>query len=1005
MNGYYEKKNIISIINLHLIALRKTANSSTNRRLVWLEIYSTCQRLKYSCSGDASFLSCLFESWLHSPDHSFEEIRMEVEKGLQLSMSTSLALALTTLNMICEGMSGSGIVRKYVPLLQDAWSSSLTGDTKQDPPGLPEIESTASTVCLCVVVVVRSWDGFRAVPSRDALHWTLLAIDKLKAMEQALGPLRNRLSSMVTLARIRALHASSPNGVPPLSSFSLHPALFTSLPPPAPHPQGTVGSDPCPSPSRYVINLQYFLTAPPWEQWLGLRCAQSLGLHRQAILAADLVAQESPTSFSCAWWMERAWSLLYIAVAKVIQHDRFAPHCPLLRDVTISEEDSRTILTMLANAMNSGGVVVDSMAFQIHYRTGVVKWLSGGAQRADKGESLSALLACAKLDPSYSPVYSFIGHYYSMVLRDQDRAVKCYVKALSMNPLDREAGLALSQLYIEGDDEKRALKLWTDVAVHTVVPFWSLCIKAHYHLCKEEYPEAVSGFQLALEVAPDEGSCWHGLGVAYAALRQHTSAHKALGRAVVILPDNVVVWKGLASSQRQLGLLSEALESYDHVLRLAPDDTLALKGGADVCLSLCYERYTVGWHAGAARSLSDGIERLERAMAVSGSRKWRCLWKLLGDLCTFSHFLGPSEFSTDDWDVDALVMPEYRGVTALLRRGEVAYRSLLELCLDEQSRAEAWYDIGCNLYHQAHVWALSRGQGSGMLSSASLLLSEVPRKLMTSAAEAFASGLRAQPLHTACWNGLSLCAVDNRALRYLAALRATQTGQSPAAMLNLHQFFSVSDHPRQDLAQHCFGVLQLMEPNPLSWVALGVSFEMGQRRKPGGAGMGTAGEVACGSALDAYQAALEIAKPTDALLGAAISWLKVHGLLQLDQLAPDKLLSVLSSPFILSDLRFEVEERMKTCLRRRPCHPSGWALVAHLCEQRKDGPGAVEACKRALLSLNRMAGVLSREVLIPPSADHPENILYARKFIRGVYRATVTIASRILRNSPISVSR
>lgn len=52
----------------------------------------------------------------------------------------------------------------------------------------------------------------------------------------------------------------------------------------------------------------------------------------------------------------------------------------------------------------------------------------------------------AKLNPDNAAAFKYLGHYYSRVTLDRNRAAKCYQRAVLLNPNDSESGEALCDL-------------------------------------------------------------------------------------------------------------------------------------------------------------------------------------------------------------------------------------------------------------------------------------------------------------------------------------------------------------------------------------------------------------------------------------------------------------------------------------------------------------------------------------------------------------------------------
>jgi len=55
-------------------------------------------------------------------------------------------------------------------------------------------------------------------------------------------------------------------------------------------------------------------------------------------------------------------------------------------------------------------------------------------------------MRAGKLDPSLAHAFLYLGHFFRYQ-DNMDKALKCYEKALSINPCDDKTGAALSDLY------------------------------------------------------------------------------------------------------------------------------------------------------------------------------------------------------------------------------------------------------------------------------------------------------------------------------------------------------------------------------------------------------------------------------------------------------------------------------------------------------------------------------------------------------------------------------
>lgn len=76
---------------------------------------------------------------------------------------------------------------------------------------------------------------------------------------------------------------------------------------------------------------------------------------------------------------------------------------------------------------------------------GLFLWEKGGELKEFKERAIEHFVTSAKLNPNNATAFRFLGHYYSQVAVDRQRACKCYQRAVALNPNDFEAGVSLSE--------------------------------------------------------------------------------------------------------------------------------------------------------------------------------------------------------------------------------------------------------------------------------------------------------------------------------------------------------------------------------------------------------------------------------------------------------------------------------------------------------------------------------------------------------------------------------
>lgn len=949
-------EGVVAFLCRHLTGLRSSAleSSSTNSFLTLLPIFLRLARLLPTCATVVAFA---LETYFFSLDTSEVDTVQAAERLLEASPQHPLASAVKAVSLLEIGMERS--TRPLVTCCTKHWfklrespataRSAVVGGLLDG--ALDSTQAgTSGVLCLIASVIGGGLSGFRNMAFKDALNATQEALAIANKMQSVFGSLRPGLMTALQLARVRAVARVSHS--------------VSTILPTVHFPDSQLETFFRANESSQTVDVDASIvrSSPLLVQRLVLKALMDMRLYANAIAVTDTLMDPSGGSGSSAlsWVLSERHFCSLLALAESAKSNDFV--VPLLRDLTLAEGCSASdAVAALQSVRRCGDHLLAELEAELHFRVGVAQWVAGGRLRTDKSACLASLMACAKVDPEFGSVYSWIGHYYAYVLKDVEKAAKCYIKALAYDPLDLESGVALSQIYVSAPTADRALKLWSDVLLVCPHAHWAYAIRGQFELSQERYDEAVEGFQRALELKPDDAHSWHGLGSAYSLLGQDLAALRALSRALTLLPTDVNVLCALGETERRLCNLPQSAEMYRTALSIAPGSVLALKGAGDVSLASAHNRLTIGWSEGAARAVLEGVAAVREALELPGCASHVSLWKLLGDLCAFVHNLGPSDIKLSD-AVAACETPlltassgcaQYAGLRVMLLKAGEAYHQALRLTVAKETAqpndvANRHCDVGNLCLLDSRVLGLSLGQGAGLISSASLLHNTDIQNRIVVAAEAFIGGLQVLDSHSGCWNGLGLCLrscglAKNKSLlaSHMCFVRATQLDGCSAALSNIAAAVMTLDRSSSALARECLSVLQLSEPSPLLWLSLANILE-----REGGAGV-----------WDAFNAAIEVSKPTEALIGAALSWWRLYSGLSAG-------LPGLTSDFSFG-LRHEVEYRLRNYVKARPMQPTAWSLLAQALQLRGAWAQATEAAVQGLVALDSIAGSLLTVSLDP----------------------------------------
>lgn len=125
-------------------------------------------------------------------------------------------------------------------------------------------------------------------------------------------------------------------------------------------------------------------------------------------------------------------------------------------------------------------ISISSQVFQHFYWLGKTYWQLGGEFQTNKKYAQTQFLQSAKLNPDFASNFTYLGHFYRLVEKDLEKAKRCYQKAISLDILDEEAGVYLSNLYIEAGQQSLAIALYRDVTDKSHLAGWAWFRLARY---------------------------------------------------------------------------------------------------------------------------------------------------------------------------------------------------------------------------------------------------------------------------------------------------------------------------------------------------------------------------------------------------------------------------------------------------------------------------------------------------------------------------------------------
>ncbi|GAB5589005.1 Superkiller protein 3 [Umbelopsis nana] len=269
------------------------------------------------------------------------------------------------------------------------------------------------------------------------------------------------------------------------------------------------------------------------------------------------------------------------------------------------------------------------------YRQGRVYWEMNGQYRTDKDYAYKSFIQSAKINPHFAPAFTYLGHYYRVVSHDHAKAIKCYQKALILDPADLDAALHLVDYQVEANELEQAEVILTDITSLRNKVGWPWRRLGFLRMKENDYLAAIPSFQSALRADAKDVLSWEGLAESYLKEGRYTAAMKAFTRARELAPNNIYTSYHAALVKQKLGLLDEAIDQYTATLALADEQQQApyipaLKGLADTHLLQAKENFQQGFYGRTAESYNDV---LKSCLLAVQTHPLESFWQLVGSAC------------------------------------------------------------------------------------------------------------------------------------------------------------------------------------------------------------------------------------------------------------------------------------------------------------------------------------------------------------------------------------
>ncbi|KAM7253000.1 hypothetical protein ACFE04_025618 [Oxalis oulophora] len=432
-------------------------------------------------------------------------------------------------------------------------------------------------------------------------------------------------------------------------------------------------------------------------------------------------------------------------------------------------------------------------------------------ERGEKDKAAEHFVISAKLNPHNGLAFRFLGDYYHFHTNLTDttnRALKCYQRAISLNPDDNHAGEILCDMLDQQGKLSLEISVCREACDKSRKAFWAFRRLGFLQVHQEQWSEAVPSFQHAIRGYPTCADLWEALGLAYQRLGMFTAAIKSFGRVIDLEDTRVFALVESGNIFLILGSFRKAVEQFQKALYISPHSASANYGLASALLGLSKECIYLGAFKWGASLLEDACKVTKATTHFAGN--FSCVWKLHGDIqLTYAKCFPWTE---PDWnsklDVETFKtsIDSWRKTCYLAAlSAKSSYQRALHLA---PWQANIYTDIAITLDHISYL----EGESSRFDTSAW----QLSEKMSLGA-------LLLEPDNYEFWVSLG-CITDHRPLKQHALIRALQLDISSAfAWSYLGQLYR--EEGELKLARQAFDCGRSIDPSlALPWAGMAADY-------------------------------------------------------------------------------------------------------------------------------------------------------------------------------------
>lgn len=318
-------------------------------------------------------------------------------------------------------------------------------------------------------------------------------------------------------------------------------------------------------------------------------------------------------------------------------------------------------VTGLKQSLTLGNTPVKNA--EIHWRIGKLLWDAGKRDQS----CFNSFIHSLESSQSYAPAYTYLGLFYQDVLKDSQRAQRCFYRALELDNGQFLAGERLASDFANNSQWDLVEIVATTVLSSNKLrgknldwPYRAMGIVCINQL---KFDEAVKYFQHCLRTQSKDVQAWVGLGESYIHSGRYNSAEKALNRALKINPEDFSAHYVLSLAQREVLNFPGSAESLKKAIEFSPKSSVQLAWAlADNCLRASHYFYSQS-------RLEESLVELKRALgaivdsmeALSSTSRTGTFWGLAAEAMLLVDKLGYKDIS----DLSPIIADEIKKLNVI----------------------------------------------------------------------------------------------------------------------------------------------------------------------------------------------------------------------------------------------------------------------------------------------------------------------------------------------------